>query len=53
MLVLLRNPYLYLKARFRNLSTLAKKWKDAHEFELIICAAIEAGYKKESIVICY
>ena len=42
---------LYLKARFRNLSTLAKKWKDAHEFELIICAAIEAGYKKESIVI--
>lgn len=42
---------LYLKARFRNLSTLAKKWKDAREFELIIAAAIDAGYPKESIII--
>ena len=28
--------YLFLKARFRNLSTLSKKWKDARDFEDII-----------------
>lgn len=42
---------LYLKARFRNLSTLSKKWKDAKEFEEIIEAALEAGYTKHQIVI--
>ena len=42
---------LYLKARFRNLSTLSKKWKDALEFEKIIDAALSSGYSKEEIVI--
>jgi hypothetical protein len=42
---------LYLKARFRNLSTLSKKWKDAQEFERIIDTAIRNGYSKESIII--
>jgi hypothetical protein len=28
--------YIFLKARFRNLSALSKKWKDAKEFEDII-----------------
>ncbi len=42
---------LYLKARFRNLSTLSKKWKDAQEFERIINTAIQHGYNKSSIII--
>jgi hypothetical protein len=42
---------LYLKARFRNLSTLSKKWKDAREFELIIEAAVSAGYLPHQILI--
>lgn len=42
---------LFLKARFRNISTLQKKWKDARYFELIIEAAIEHGYAKEKIII--
>jgi hypothetical protein len=42
---------LYLKARFRNISTLSKKWKDAQEFERIINTAIQSGYNKESIII--
>lgn len=42
---------LYLKARFRNLSTLTKKWKDARYFEQIIDLAIECGYAKEDIII--
>jgi hypothetical protein len=42
---------LYLKARFRNLSTLSKKWKDAREFETIINVAIDSGYSSKSIVI--
>jgi hypothetical protein len=42
---------LYLKARFRNLSTLSKKWRDALRFEEIIAAAIAAGYPKEKIII--
>lgn len=42
---------LFLKARFRNLSTLSKKWKDARTFELLIITAIEAGYSKEEIII--
>lgn len=40
---------LYLKARFRNLSTLRKKWLDALEFETIIETAISSGYSKEQI----
>jgi hypothetical protein len=40
---------LYLKARFRNLSTLRKKWLDALEFETIIETAISAGYTPEQI----
>jgi len=42
---------LYLKARFRNLSTLAKKWKDARDFERIIECAIESGYSEKEIII--
>jgi len=42
---------LYLKARFRNLSTLAKKWKDALSFEKIVDAAISAGYDANDIII--
>jgi hypothetical protein len=42
---------LYLKARFRNLSTLSKKWKDARDFDRIIQCAIDAGYSKEEIII--
>lgn len=40
---------LYLKARFRNLSTLRKKWLDALEFETIIETAISAGYAPHQI----
>jgi hypothetical protein len=42
---------LYLKARFRNLSTLSKKWLDAWQFETFIQFAVETGYSKEEIVI--
>jgi len=42
---------LYLKARFRNLSTLSKKWKDARDFDRIIECAIESGYTQEEIII--
>lgn len=42
---------LYLKARFRNLSTLKKKWKDAHMFEIIIEYAVYSGYNKSQIII--
>lgn len=42
---------LYLKARFRNLSTLSKKWKDARDFDRIIQCAIDAGYSKDKIII--
>jgi hypothetical protein len=42
---------LYLKARFRNLSTLAKKWKDARDFEKIIETAISSGYSKDRIIV--
>lgn len=43
--------FLFLKARFRNLSTLTKKWKDARSFETIIRTAVESGYSKEQIII--
>jgi len=42
---------LFLKARFRNLSTLTKKWKDTHIFETIIEKALNAGYTKDKIVV--
>jgi len=42
---------LFLKARFRNLSSLSKKWKDAREFEDIITTAFNAGYSKDEIII--
>ncbi len=42
---------LYLKARFRNLSTLTKKWRDARDFEIIIEEAISSGYSKSEIII--
>lgn len=42
---------LYLKARFRNLSTLSKKWKDARDFDRIIQCAIDSGYTKDEIII--
>jgi len=42
---------LFLKARFRNLSTLQKKLKDASMFENIIKVALDSGYSPEDIVI--
>jgi hypothetical protein len=42
---------LFLKARFRNLSTLQKKLKDAKIFEDIIATALSVGYSPENIVI--
>ena len=42
---------LYLKARFRNLSTLQKKWKDARMFEQIIETALHVGYTQDQIVV--
>lgn len=42
---------LYLKARFRNLSTLSKKWKDARDFDRIIECAVHAGYSNTEIII--
>jgi hypothetical protein len=42
---------LFLKARFRNLSTLEKKLRDAAKFEEIIKVALEAGYEPADIVI--
>lgn len=42
---------LFLKARFRNLSTLQKKYKDATMFEHIILTALANGYEASDIVI--
>lgn len=42
---------LYLKARFRNLSTLSKKWDDTYQFENILNTAIKYGYRKDEIFI--
>lgn len=42
---------IFLKARFRNLSTLEKKMKDAKDFEDFITFAIESGYKASDIII--
>jgi hypothetical protein len=42
---------LFLKARFRNLSTLGRKWRDARLFENLIQHAIEYGYGQEDIII--
>jgi len=42
---------LFLKARFRNLSTLEKKLTDASKFEKIIEVAITAGYDPKDIVV--
>lgn len=42
---------LFLKARFRNLSTLQKKLKDALIFEEIILTALSSGYDPADIVI--
>jgi len=42
---------LFLKARFRNLSTLQKKLKDAFIFEDIIQTALAVGYEPSKIVI--
>lgn len=42
---------LFLKARFRNLSTLQKKLKDALIFEDLILTALEVGYDPADIVI--
>jgi hypothetical protein len=43
--------HLFLKARFRNLSTLTKKLKDAQLFEQIIHTALASGYDPANIVI--
>ena len=40
---------LFLKARFRNLATLAKKMSDAYRFETLIQYALSSGYKPEDI----
>lgn len=42
---------LYLKARFRNISTLQKKWKDARMFEQIIETALQVGYTQDQIIV--
>lgn len=42
---------IFLKARFRNLSTLQKKLLDAARFETLIQTALEAGYPPHEIVI--
>ena len=42
---------IFLKARFRNLATLAKKMTDAFAFESIITTALEAGYRPTDIII--
>lgn len=42
---------LFLKARFRNLSTLEKKLKDAARFEELINVALAAGYEPADIII--
>ena len=42
---------IFLKARFRNLSTLEKKMKDARDFEDFISFAMESGYNASDIVI--
>jgi hypothetical protein len=42
---------LFLKARFRNLSTLEKKITDAYRFETIIQYALSNGYAPEDIII--
>lgn len=43
--------YIVLKARFRNLSTLTKKWDDAQQFEDIIQLALRVGYEPHQITI--
>jgi hypothetical protein len=43
--------YIFLKARFRNLSTLAKKMEDAKRFEVLIQYALSTGHKPESIIV--
>jgi hypothetical protein len=42
---------LFLKARFRNLSTLQKKLMDAARFEILIQTALKAGYSPSDIII--
>jgi len=42
---------LFLKARFRNLSTLAKKIRDAHRFEEIIQLALSKGFEPANIIV--
>lgn len=42
---------LVLKARFRNISTLTKKWNDALIFEDLILTALKTGYDPKNIVI--
>ena len=42
---------LFLKARFRNLSTLQKKLMDTARFETIITVALDAGYHPNDIII--
>lgn len=46
-----RYDKIFLKARFRNLSTLSKKWKDAKEFEMILDCALDSGYEGSDIYI--
>lgn len=46
-----RYSKLFLKARFRNLSTLQKKLRDAAYFERIIELALSSGYDPADIVI--
>lgn len=43
--------FLFLKARFRNLSTLSKKLKDAVLFETLIKRAIESGFNRQNIIV--
>lgn len=42
---------IFLKARFRNLSTLTKKWNDAQQFEDFIILALNSGYAPCDIIV--
>ena len=46
-----RYEKIFLKARFRNLSTLTKQLTDAKQFELIITAAIQSGQANKVVIL--
>jgi len=46
-----RYDKIFLKARFRNLSTLTKQLTDAKQFELLISAAIQTGQAHKVVIL--